>query len=117
MIFLCLIFMVFLIFFIYKNLSSRSVFYLCALTIGWIMAYISFTLYLSKFNYYSIVNQFIDLGPGTWSRLVLGNFDTHTLIRLFNLEIILFYFSLLRFSISFTSNFKIRTKLRYVYLA
>jgi signal transduction histidine kinase len=81
------------------------------------MAYISFTLYLSKFNYYSIVNQFIGLGPGTWSRLVLGNFDTHTLIRLFNLGIILFYFSFLSFSISFTSNFNIRTKLRYVYLA
>jgi signal transduction histidine kinase len=110
--------MVFLIFFIYKNLSSRSVFFLCALTIGWIMAYISFTLYLSKFNYYyTIVNQFIDLGPGTWSRLVLGNFDTHTLIRLFNLGIILFYFSFLSFSISFTSNITIRTRLRYVYLA
>ena len=118
MIFLCLIFMVFLIFFIYKNLSSRSVFFLCALTIGWIMAYISFTLYLSKFNYYyNIANQFIDFGPGTWSRLVLGNFDTHTLIRLFHLGLILFYFSFLCFSISFTSNFRIRKKLRYLYLA
>lgn len=82
------------------------------------MAYISFTLYLSKFNYYySIVNQFINLGPGTWSRLVLGNFDTHTLIRLFNLGIIIFYFSFLSFSISFTTNLSIRTRLRYVYLA
>lgn len=118
MIYLCLIFMVFLIFFIYKNLSSRSVFFLCTLTMGWILAYISFTLYLSKFNYYyNVVNQFIDLGPGTWSRLVLGNFDTHTLIRLFNLGIILFYFSFLSFSISFTSSLRINPNLRSFYFA
>lgn len=117
MIFLCLIFMVILIFFIYKNLNSRSVFFLCTLTIGWILAYISFTLYLSKFNYYYyIVNQFIELGPGTWSRLVLQNFDTHTLIRLFNLGIILFYFSYLSFSISFIRNLIMNAKLRFVYM-
>lgn len=117
MIFLCLIFMVILIFFIYKNLNSRSVFFLCTLTIGWILAYISFTLYLSKFNYYYyIVNQFIELGPGTWSRLVLQNFDTHTLIRLFNLGIILFYFSYLSFSSSFIRNLIMNPKFRFVYI-
>lgn len=117
MIILSLMFMVFLIFLIYRNLNSRSVFFLCTLTIGWILAYISFTLYLSKFNYYYyIVNQFIDLGPGTWSRLVLGNFDTHTLIRLFNMGIILFYFSYLSFSISFIRNFIVNPKLRFVYI-
>lgn len=102
----------------YKNLSSRSIFFLCTLTIGWILAYISFTLYLSKFNYYyNVVNQFIDLGPSTWSRLVLGNFDTHMLIRLFNLGIILFYFSFLSFSISYTSSLRMNPKLLYVYLS
>lgn len=117
MIFLCLVFMVFLIFFIYKYLSSRSIFFLCTLTIGWILAYISFTLYLSKFNYYyNVVNQFIDFGPGTWNRLVLRNFDAHTLIRLFNLGIILFYFSFLSFSISFISSLRSHPRLRFVYL-
>ncbi len=117
MIFLCLIFMVILILFIYKNLSSRSIFFLCTLTIGWILAYVSFTLYLAKFNYYySVVNQFIDFNPGTWNNLVLQNFDANTLIRLFNLGLVLFYVSFLSFSISFVSRNMITIKRRYFYV-
>jgi signal transduction histidine kinase len=114
-IFLFLICIVFLISFIYKNLNSRSIFFLCTLTIGWILAYISFTLYLSKFNYYSIVNQFIDFSPGTWNSLVLKNFNTNTLIRLFNVGIILFYFSFLSYSISFVSSLKVNRRQWYFY--
>ncbi|GHH97863.1 ATP-binding protein [Neobacillus kokaensis] len=118
MILLCLIFMVFLIFIIYKNLSSRSIFFLCTLTIGWILAYVSFTLYLSKFNYYfNIANQFIDFGSGAWTSLVLRNFDAITIIRLFNLGIILFYVSFLCFSISFASSLRYNPKMRYAYIA
>ncbi|WP_045518507.1 sensor histidine kinase [Neobacillus niacini] len=117
MIFLCLISIVLLIFFIYKNLNSRSIFFLCALTIGWILAYISFTLYLSNFNYYyKLVNQFFGFSPRTWNRLVLIYFNTNTLIRLFNFGIILFYFSFLSYSISFVSSLKANRRQRNIYI-
>ncbi|MEK3888614.1 sensor histidine kinase [Bacillus sp. FSL K6-3431] len=117
MIFLFFVCIVLLIFFIYKNLRSSSVFYLSTLTIGWILAYTSFTLYLSKFNYYfNIVNQFIDFSPGTWNNLVLQNFHADTLIRLFNFGIVLFYFSFLSFAISFVSTLKMKRKQVYLYL-
>jgi hypothetical protein len=117
MIFICLIFMVILILFICKNLSSRSIFFLCTLTIGWILVYVSFTLYLAKFNYYySVVNQFIDFNPGTWNNLVLQNFDANTLIRLFNLGLVLFYVSFLCFSISFVSRNMVTLKREYFYV-
>ncbi|MBS4206887.1 HAMP domain-containing sensor histidine kinase [Bacillus sp. FJAT-50079] len=116
MIFLSLLCIVVLIFFIYKNMRSSSIFFLSTLTISWILAYISFTLYLSKFNYYfNIVNQFIDFSPGTWNNLVLRNFDGITLIRLFNFGIILFYFSFLCFAVSFVEFIKNKRKQIYVY--
>ncbi|MBO0995215.1 ATP-binding protein [Bacillus sp. SD088] len=117
MIFLFLVCIIILVFFISRNLKSSSVFFLSTLTIGWILAYVSFTLYLSKFNYfYNIVNQFIDFSPGTWNYLVLQNFDTDTLIRLFHFGIILFYYSFLAFAISFVSTIRVKKKNVYTYM-
>ncbi|PLR81149.1 ATP-binding protein [Bacillus sp. V33-4] len=118
MIFLYLLCIVLLVLFIYKNLNSWSIFFLSTLTISWILAYVSFTLYLSKFNYYyNVVNQFIDFSPGNWNNLVLINFDANTLIRLFNFGIILFYFSLLSYSVSFVCSLKFNKKWGFFFAA
>lgn len=115
MIFLFLLCTILLIFFTYRNFNSLTGFLLGVFTISWLIAYISFILYLSKFNVYnSVLEQFIDLNPGTWNSIMLKNLNSNVIIRFFNLGIHLFYFSFLAYSISFLGP-KTRKK-TYLYL-
>ncbi|CAG7626725.1 sensor histidine kinase [Paenibacillus allorhizosphaerae] len=103
----------------YNKLNSTSTRFMYGIIVGWVVSFVSFILYLSKFNYYyNIIHSVFNFSPGTWNYLVLAKFNPLLLIRLLNLGVILFYCSLLGFAVSFTRSLKPRTQRRtYVFLA
>lgn len=93
--------------FTFKRLHSTSTRFLYGIIAGWILSFVSFTLYLSKFNYYyNIIHTFFNFSPGTWNYLVLTKFNPNLLIRILNGGVNLFYCSLLLFAVSFTRKLK-----------
>ncbi|MCZ8514257.1 ATP-binding protein [Paenibacillus filicis] len=101
MIFISLLFLTFSILFTYKKLNNISTRFMYGIIIGWILSFVSFTLYLSKFNYYyNIIYSFFNFSPGTWNYLVLTKFNPNLLIRMFNDGVILFQCSMLCFIVS-----------------
>ncbi|MEK3915000.1 ATP-binding protein [Paenibacillus sp. FSL H7-0331] len=107
MIFVTLLFLISSILFTYKKLNNSSTRFLYGIIVGWVLSFISFTLYLSKFNYYyNIIHSFFNFSPGTWNYLVLTKFNPNLLIRMLNGGVIIFYSSLLLFAVSFTRNMK-----------
>ncbi|WP_259616772.1 ATP-binding protein [Paenibacillus doosanensis] len=103
MIYFTLLFIVCTILLTYRRLNSLSTRFMFGIILGWVISFVSFTLYLSKFNYYyNIIHTFFDFSPGTWNYLVLTKFNANALIRMLNGGIIAFNGSLLCFAISFT---------------
>lgn len=115
MIFLIVLFLIFSVFFTYKHLTSVSTRFLYGIMLGWVLSFVSFILYLSKFNYYyTVISRFFDFSPGTWNHLVLVNFNPDVLIRMLNGGVILFQFSFLCYAVSFVRRSK-KGKALYVY--
>lgn len=119
MIYLSIFFLIYTIVLTYnkpKNITTLSLF---GIIIGWLISTFSYLFYLSKFNvYYTVVNDFYNFSKGTWNRIVLENFDSLLLIRLLNFGILLFLFSFLFFTISFThSRSRINKLIYYIPLA
>ncbi|MGG1552190.1 sensor histidine kinase [Paenibacillus ferrarius] len=103
MLFVTLVLLIFTILFTYRKLNHTSTRFMYGIIIGWVLSFVSFTLYLSKFNYYfNVIHSFFDFSPGTWNYLVLTKFNPNWLIRLLNIGVGLFYCSLLGFAIAFT---------------
>ncbi|ACS99323.1 histidine kinase [Paenibacillus sp. JDR-2] len=103
LLFITLLLLIFTILFTYKKLNHASTRFMYGIIIGWVLSFISFTLYLSKFNYYfNVIHSFFDFSPGTWNYLVLTQFNPNWLIRILNIGVGLFYCSLLGFAIAFT---------------
>lgn len=103
MLFVTLVLLIFTILFTYKKLNHASTRFMYGIIIGWVLSFVSFTLYLSKFNYYfNVIHTFFDFSPGTWNYLVLTKFNPDWLIRMLNIGVGLFYCSLLGFAIAFT---------------
>lgn len=114
MTYLSIVLLLFTVVLTYKKLASLSTYFLYGIIIGWMLSFFSYIFYISKFNvYYDKVSKFYDFSPGSWNRLVLENFDPNLLIRLFNIGIILFGYSFLLFSISYTLGHR---KLKNLYL-
>ncbi|WP_409342125.1 sensor histidine kinase [Paenibacillus sp. MBLB4367] len=115
MIFLTVLFLIFSVLFTYKHLTSVSTRFLYGIMLGWVLSFVSFILYLSKFNYYyNVISRFFDFSPGTWNHLVLVNFNPDVLIRMLNGGVILFQFSFLCYAVSFVKRSK-KGKSLYVY--
>ncbi|NGP45567.1 HAMP domain-containing histidine kinase [Bacillaceae bacterium SIJ1] len=111
MTFVYILFVFLLILFIYKSNNTSSVIFLYGIFISAVISYLSFVLYLSKFNlYYGTINELFNLSPGTRTYLVLQNFDPNTLIRLLNVGNILFYLFIFLFSLSFCMNQWLKNK-------
>ncbi|GIP35188.1 HAMP domain-containing sensor histidine kinase [Paenibacillus sp. J2TS4] len=88
----------------YRKLNSSSTRWLYGILFGWILAFISLVLYLSKFNfYYNVIHRFFDFSPGTWNYLVLNSLNPDLLIRLLNIGVLMFPYCLLGFAVTFTS--------------
>ncbi|UKS25333.1 HAMP domain-containing histidine kinase [Paenibacillus sp. HWE-109] len=103
MLFITLLLLIFTILFTYKKLNNASTRFMYGIIIGWVLSFVAFTLYLSKFNYYfNVIHSFFDFSPGTWNYLVLTKFNPNWLIRMLNAGVSLFYCSLLCFAVSFT---------------
>ncbi|MBA2936824.1 HAMP domain-containing histidine kinase [Paenibacillus sp. CGMCC 1.16610] len=103
MLFVTLVLLIFTILFTYKKLNHASTRFMYGIIIGWVLSFVAFTLYLSKFNYYfNVIHTFFDFSPGTWNYLVLTKFNPDWLIRMLNIGVGLFYCSLLGFAIAFT---------------
>ncbi|NQX67355.1 hypothetical protein HQN90_14635 [Paenibacillus alba] len=116
MLFITLLLLIFTILFTYKKLNNASTRFMYGIIIGWILSFVSFTLYLSKFNYYfNVIHSFFDFSPGTWNYLVLTKFNPNWLIRMLNVGVSLFYCSLLCFAVSFTRSLSHR-KQQFVYI-
>ncbi|GAA4854816.1 hypothetical protein GCM10023310_37140 [Paenibacillus vulneris] len=110
MIYFTLLFIVCSILLTYRKMNSLSTRFMFGIILGWVISFVSFTLYLSKFNYYyNIIHTFFNFSPGTWNYLVLTKFNANMLIRLLNGGIILFNGSLLCFAVSFTRTSRKRT--------
>jgi signal transduction histidine kinase len=115
MLFVTLVLLIFTILFTYKKLNHASTRFMYGIIIGWVLSFVSFTLYLSKFNYYfNVIHSFFDFSPGTWNYLVLTKFNPNWLIRMLNVGVGLFYCSLLGFAIAFTRSLSL-SKQRFVY--
>lgn len=115
MLFVTLVLLIFTILFTYKKLNHASTRFMYGIIIGWVLSFVSFTLYLSKFNYYfNVIHSFFDFSPGTWNYLVLAKFNPNWLIRMLNVGVGLFYCSLLGFAIAFTRSLSL-PKQRFVY--
>lgn len=115
MLFVTLVLLIFTILFTYKKLNHASTRFMYGIIIGWVLSFVAFTLYLSKFNYYfNVVHSFFDFSPGTWNYLVLTKFNPDWLIRMLNVGVGLFYCSLLGFAIAFTRSLSL-SKQRFVY--
>ncbi len=103
MTYLSIVLLLFTIVLTYKKLTHLSTYFLYGIILGWILSFVSYIFYISKFNvFFTMISKFYDFSPGSWNRLVLENFNPYLLIRLFNGGIILFGYSFLLFSISFT---------------
>ncbi|MDU0201784.1 MULTISPECIES: HAMP domain-containing sensor histidine kinase [Paenibacillus] len=108
MLFVTLVLLIFTILFTYKKLNHASTRFMYGIIIGWVLSFVAFTLYLSKFNYYfNVIHTFFDFSPGTWNYLVLTKFNPDWLIRMLNIGVGLFYCSLLGFAIAFTRSLSI----------
>ncbi|MDR6550775.1 HAMP domain-containing sensor histidine kinase [Paenibacillus qinlingensis] len=115
MLFVTLVLLIFTILFTYKKLNHASTRFMYGIIIGWVLSFVSFMLYLSKFNYYyNVIQGFFDFSPGTWNYLVLTKFNPNWLIRMLNVGVGLFYCSLLGFSVAFTRSLSL-SKQRLVY--
>ncbi|CAG7607371.1 Adaptive-response sensory-kinase SasA [Paenibacillus solanacearum] len=103
----------------YNKLNSTSTRFMYGIIASWVVSFVSFVLYLSKFNYYyNIIDSVFNFSPGTWNYLVLAKFNPLLLIRLLNLGVMLFYCSLLGFAVSFTRSLSPGTQRRtYIVLA
>lgn len=109
MLFVALILLIFTVLFTYKKLNHASTRFMYGIIIGWVLSFVAFTLYLSKFNYYfNVIHGFFDFSPGTWNYLVLTKFNPEWLIRMLNIGVGLFYCSLLGFAIAFTQSLNAR---------
>lgn len=109
MIYFTIIFILCTILLTYRKLNSLSTWFMSGMIIGWVVSFVSFTLYLSKFNYYyNDIHSFFNFSPGTWNYLVLTKFNPNMLIRMLNGGIIIFNCSLLGFAVSFTHTSKQR---------
>ncbi|MEC2158343.1 sensor histidine kinase [Virgibacillus halodenitrificans] len=116
MTFVAILLVFLLILFIYKSINTISAIFLYGIFISAVFTYAALILYLSKFNlYYVTLNQLFNFNPGTWSNLVLQNFNTDALIRFLNGGSILFYLFYILFSLSFciTKWFEIK-QIRYI---
>lgn len=103
MIYLSIVLLLLTIALTYKKLHSLSTYFLYGIIIGWLLSFFSYIFYISSFNvYFDVVSKFYDFSPGSWNRLVLENLDPHVQIRLMNMGILLFSYSFLLFSISYT---------------
>jgi len=103
MIYFTLLFIVCTVLVTYRKRNSLSTWFMFGVILGWIVSFVSYTLYLSKFNYYyNIIHTFFNFSPGTWNYLVLTQFNAKMLIRMLNGGLLLFTGSLLCFAVSFT---------------
>ncbi|QNK58115.1 sensor histidine kinase [Paenibacillus sp. PAMC21692] len=103
MIYLSIVLLLLTIAFTYKRLNSLSTYFLYGIIIGWLLSFFSYIFYISSFNvYFEVVSKFYDFSPGSWNRLVLENFNPSVQIRLMNAGVILFSYSFLLFSVSYT---------------
>ncbi|RJX39645.1 sensor histidine kinase [Paenibacillus pinisoli] len=114
MIYLSLFFLIYTIALTYNKSKNMITISLIGIIFGWLISIFSYLFYLSKFNvYWAVFNDFYNFSKGTWNRIVLENFDALILIRLLNFGILLFLFSFLLFSISFTHSRSRINKLYY----
>lgn len=114
MLFVILVLLIFTILFTYRKLNNTSTRFMYGIIIGWVLSFVAFTLYLSKFNYYfNVIHGFFDFSPGTWNYLVLTKFNPDWLIRMLNAGVGLFYCSLLGFAIAFTQSLNAWRRLGY----
>ncbi|WP_221414182.1 sensor histidine kinase [Paenibacillus sp. 598K] len=118
MIYLSLILILYALAMTYTRLKNVSTLYLYMMIASWLVSFFSYLFYLSNFNVYFIaIREFYNFSPGSWNRLVLENFDSMLLIRLLNGSILLFCFSFLMFSVSFTlSRHKVRFYMYAVFI-
>ncbi|ULL18001.1 sensor histidine kinase [Paenibacillus sp. H1-7] len=107
MIYFTLLFIVCTILITYRKRNSLSTRFMFGMIVGWVISFVAYTLYLSKFNYYyNIIHTVFNFSPGTWNYLVLTKFNANMLIRMLNGGILLFTGSLLCFAVSFTRTSK-----------
>ncbi|WP_284645146.1 sensor histidine kinase [Paenibacillus silviterrae] len=107
MIIIILLMLLFSITMTFKKLNYSSTQFMYGIIFSWVLSFIAYILYLSKFNYYfNTINKIFDFSPGTWNYLVLIKFNPNMLIRFLNGGVILFHCFLLCFAVSFTRNLK-----------
>lgn len=120
MFFLTFIFLIITLALTYRNLEDKSIRFLYGIILGWVLSITGLILYLSSQNYYfNILNKFFFVGRWLWSKLILMNLNVDLTIRLMNLGIFLYYYSLLSFALAFTfkKGGKFRSKYIYIFLA
>lgn len=107
MVYLTVIFLIFSLILIYKNLNQLSTWFFLGIVISWILSVISLILYLSKHSYYyKIVNNIFSLSPQIWNALIAMNFSIYMSITLLNIGIISFIYFLLCYAISLSNRKK-----------
>jgi signal transduction histidine kinase len=95
MLYLTIGFLLFSLFLSYRNLRHASTWFLQGVIVGWIVSIIGLILYMSKQNYYfPIVSRVFPLGKGLWNWLIRTDIAVETVIRILNLGIVLFVFSI-----------------------
>ncbi|WP_105614843.1 sensor histidine kinase [Vallitalea okinawensis] len=103
--------------FTYKNLRNTSTKFLYGIIIGWTISIIAFILYLSTHSYsYNLVNRLFYFPSLLWNQLILMDLNPIMILRLFNIGIMLFVYSVLCFSIAFSGKNRLRIPNHYIYL-
>jgi signal transduction histidine kinase len=111
MIYLSVVLLLYTLALTYSKWRNVSTIFLYGMVVSWLVSFFAYLFYLSNFNvYFGAISEFYNFSPGSWNRIVLENFNPMLLIRLLNGSILVFCFSFLMFSVSFTLS---RHRVRY----
>lgn len=103
--------------FTYKNIRNTATKFLYGLIIGWTISILSFILYLSTNSYsYNLVNRLFYFPTSLWNKIILMNLNPVIVLRIFNIGILLFVYSIICFSIAFSGKNSLRIPNRYLYI-
>ncbi len=124
MIYTFLIILIFTFFLIIKNSKSVFSLWLTGVLLGFCISITGFILYSVYFwDYYYLRNILFDINKHLWLFIYSLGISSHTVSRILNIGIGLFYYSVICFSISYTRAFyrdskpKSNSKLIYIILA
>ena len=112
-----LIYVIFLIIVLVNYPKAITTWFLFLMLAGWSLSLTGLLLYVSRMNeYYHIINRYFNISRELWRYLMLAGIDPLNSIRLINLGVLLFVFSLCCFSLKFTNAGKRLKKLYFILL-